>query len=238
MQFTHFPQSTWATSYYGPTCGLGMVIDQLNPSHPRRIGLVGLGTGTVATYGQSRGIVRIYEIDPQVERIARTRFSYLAHSAAQVEVVMGDARLSMERELARGEPQDFDVLVLDAFSSDAIPVHLLTVEAFAVYLKHLDPKGVIAVHTSNRYLNLRPEVEALARHFGLYAMSITDSPPKADWWVFPSTWVLVTHNQALLANDEMLSAASPPDLSPDRISLWTDDRASIYEVLRHKKTAN
>lgn len=232
LQFVDFPQCTWPTSYYGPSSGLGLAIAHLELSHPRRIGLVGLGTGTVASYGQSRGSVRIYEIDPQVERIARTRFTYLEHSAARIDVIMGDARLSMERELAHGEPQHFDVLVLDAFTSDAIPVHLLTAEAFATYLQQLEPNGVIAVHISNRYLDLRPVVENLARHFHLYSATISDHPPEKDWWLFPTRWVLVTRNSALLANDEIMDETLPPDLSPDHVGLWTDDHTSLFEILR------
>jgi len=235
MQFTEAPQSLWATSYYGASSGLGLALEHLEVQHPRRIGLVGLGTGTVAVLGQSRGAVRIYEIDPQVVRIARTRFSYLENSAAHTEVVMGDARLSMERELARGERQHFDVLVLDAFSSDAIPVHLLTAEAFAVYLQHLEPNGVIAVHISNRYLNLRPVVENLARHFGLYSATIDDSPPEKNWWLFKTRWVLVTRNRALLVNDEILDSALPVDLEPDQVGLWTDDRTSLLAIVRRPK---
>lgn len=232
LQFTDSPQSTWATTYYGPNSGLGLAIQHLARTHPLQLGLVGLGSGTAAIYGESRGRVRIYEIDPQVERIARTRFTYLARSAAQVDVIMGDARLSMERELASGGPQHFDVLALDAFTSDAIPIHLLTAEAFAIYLRHLAPDGVIAVHISNRHLRLRPVVENLARHFGLTAVTITDDPPKAKWWLDPTTWVLVTRNRALLADEEIQDAASGPDLRPNRVGLWTDDHASLFPILR------
>jgi hypothetical protein len=231
LQFTASPQCAWPTSYYGETSGLGEAMETLPVAPRRRIGLVGLGTGTAAMWGRAGGTVHIYEIDPQVERLARTQFTYLARSAAQVDVVLGDARLSMERELAEGHPQHFDVLALDAFSSDAIPVHLLTVEAFAVYLQHLEPDGIIAVHTSNRYLNLRPVVENLARHFGLHAVAIRDDPPDKHWWLFRTTWILVTRNRAVLSNPAIQLAASPPEPRPD-IGLWTDDHASVYEILK------
>ncbi|HWA87782.1 MAG TPA: fused MFS/spermidine synthase [Opitutus sp.] len=230
LQFTEFPQCTWPTSYYGNTSGLGLALEDLATA-PRRIGMVGLGTGTVAAYGRTGETIRIYEIDPQVERLARSRFTYLARSVAHVEVVMGDARLSMERELAEHRPQNYDLLALDAFSSDAIPVHLLTVEAFQVYLRHLKPRGVIAVHTSNRYLNLRPVVENIARHLGLEAVTISDDPPSRRWWEFRSTWILVTRNYGLLARSDIQLAASSPDPQPE-IGVWTDDHASVYEILK------
>ena len=194
--------------------------------------MVGLGTGTVATYGRIGDRVRIYEIDPQVEHLARTRFTYLARSPANIRVVMGDARVSMERELAAHEPQGFDVLALDAFTSDAIPVHLLTKEAFEIYLQHLKPDGVIAVHTSNRYLDLEPVVKRLAAHFGLSVVTIVDNPPSNKWWIFRTTWMLVTRNRALLARPEIENAADKYEPSSRTASLWTDDHASLYEILK------
>lgn len=235
LQFTAPDKSAWPTSYYGETSGVGRVLRELSRdprSPPRRIGLVGLGTGTVAIYGQRGGTVRIYEIDPRVEHLARTRFSYLAQSAADVTVVIGDARLSLERELARHEPQQFDVLALDAFSSDSIPIHLLTMEAVQLYLQHLKPDGVIAVHTSNRYLNLEPVVENLARHFGLAAAIVSDDPPSTSWWLFRSTWILVTKNKALLSRPSLEAAIFDPEPPTDEIGLWTDDHASLYEILK------
>lgn len=232
LQFAEPPQADWPTTYYGETSGFGRVLAQLPPLPRRRLGLVGLGTGTIASYGRVGDVLRIYEIDPQVERLARSRFTYLARSPARIEVVMGDARLSLERELARGEPQQFDVLALDAFSSDAIPVHLLTAEAFSVYLRHLRPDGVLAIHTSNRYLDLRPVVENLARHFGLASVTIADSPPAKKWWLFRTTWILVTRNAELLARDALQPAPDEPVIPRDQVGLWTDDHSSIYEILR------
>ena len=175
--------------------------------------------------------MRIYEINPAVERLARSRFTYLAHCPATVDVVMGDARLSMERELAAGQPQQFDLIALDAFSSDAIPVHLLTREAFRLYFKELKPNGVIAVHTSNRYLDLRPVVENLARYFALDIAVISDDDPK-DPWVYRSTWILATKDHTLLAGEEISAAAELPSFVPSPVGLWTDDRTSLVEILR------
>lgn len=233
LQFVSAPQSTWPTSYYAETSGVGLAIESLPPLPRRNLGVVGLGTGTLASYGRVGDHVRIYEIDPQVERVARSHFTYLEHSPAQVEVVLGDARLSLERELAAGQSQQFDVLALDAFSSDAIPVHLLTVEAFATYLRHLKPDGTIAVHTSNRYLDLEPVVKNLADHFNLQSVVISDSPPSKKWWVFRTTWILVTRNEALLQSAPVTKAREEAEPSTRTVGLfWTDDHASVFQILK------
>lgn len=235
LQFVNPPQSLWTTSYYTEASGVGLAAAHFNRDPrrlPRRIGLVGLGTGTVAMYSEPGDAVRIYEIDPAVERIARTHFSYLANARGDVSIVLGDARLSMERELAAGQPQEFDLLALDAFSSDAIPAHLLTIEAFRTYVQHLKPNGVIAVHTSNRYLDLEPVVENAARELGLESAIISDTPPEKSWWMFRSTWILVTNNKSLLASDEIQIHRDAYEPSDRQIQLWTDDHASLYEVLK------
>lgn len=230
LQFAELPQAIWPTTYYGDTSGVGLAIHHAGKAGARRIGLVGLGTGTVAIHGEPGDTMHIYEIDPQVERLARTRFRYLEFSQAKVEVVLGDARLSMERELANHQLQQFDVLALDAFSSDAIPVHLLTIEAFQLYLAHLKPDGVIAVHTSNRYLDLEPVVENAARQLGLRAAVIADDQ-KDEWWVYRTTWILVTKNQALL-DTPVIHAMTDPSPSTRKAALWTDDHASVVEILK------
>lgn len=235
LQFVAEPQASWPTSYYGEESGVGLALGFFirDPRHaPRTIGLVGLGVGTVATYGRAGEKVRIYEINPRVETIARNQFTYLKRSEAEVKVVMGDARLSMERELANHESQQFDVLALDAFSSDAIPVHLLTREAFAVYFQHLKPNGILAVHTSNRYLKLEPVVARLAREFGYEAVDISDNPPDEKWWLFRSTWVLVTKNRELLETEPFASSILAHETDASEKSLWTDDYSSLYEVLK------
>ena len=232
LQFTGEPQATWPTTYYAESSGIGLTLEHLPPLPRRNIGLVGLGTGTIASYGRIGDNVRIYEIDPLVEELARTRFTYLARSPSNIEVVLGDARLSMERELAAEKPQAFDVLALDAFSSDAIPVHLLTKDAFDIYLAHLKPNGVIAVHTSNRYLDLEPVVHALAKEFGLKVVTIIDNPPSKKWWVFRTTWMLLTKNEALLDRPEIRDVANIYEPSDRSVPLWTDDHASLFEILK------
>ncbi|WP_438481627.1 spermidine synthase [Oleiharenicola lentus] len=218
------------TSYYGATSGVGRALDLLKGQ--RRIGLVGLGVGTLATYGQEGDTLHFYEINADIVSLAREHFTYLDQSPAKVEIALGDARLVMEQELARGEKQNFDLLALDAFSSDAIPVHLLTKEAFGIYLQHMRPGGVIAVHISNRYLDLRPVVEALAKHYQLHFATIDDQPEPDQWWLYGSTWVLLSTDKTFLEQSDIAdSAQEPPDATANYV-LWTDDHASMLKVLK------
>ena len=186
------------TTYYWGGSGIGLVL----VNHPRygrgmRVGVLGLGVGTLAAYGRSGDVYRFYEINPLVLRLANGQggyFSFLRDSAADVRVVPGDARISLERELAAGERQRFDVLVLDTFNSDAIPVHLITREAFAVYLEHLSPEGVIAAHISNQHLDLTPVLWQVALEYGLRmvlirvpALAEQDASSPSEWMVLPVT---------------------------------------------------
>ena len=232
LQFRDPLLSILPTTYYGETSGVGRAIRNFTgPAQPRRYGLVGLGTGSLATYGEAGDLMRIYEINPEVERLARSRFRYLEQSASTVEVVLGDARLSLEQELIAGQRHEFDLLALDAFSSDAIPVHLLTREAMALYLAHMKADGVIAVHISNRYLDLEPVVENLARHFGLGFAIINDGEPE-NWWVYRTTWILLSRNQAFLDQAAITDFSSAPPSLENEVGLWTDEQASLFKVLR------
>lgn len=232
LQYTAADKAMWHTTYYGEHSGVGLALRHLQtPPGSRRIGLVGLGTGTLASYGTAGDYLRIYEINPAVVRLARTRFTYLSRCPARVDIVMGDARLSMEHELRAGRPQRFDLLALDAFSGDAIPVHLLTREAFAVYLREINPDGIIAVHISNRYLDLRPVVERLAREFGLETATIDDDDEKRAW-IYPTTWVLVTRDGKWLDQPAIAAVAAPSESPPRAPPLWTDDYASLVRILR------
>jgi hypothetical protein len=230
LQFVKPEKAMMATSYYAESSGVGRAIVSL-PETPRRIGLVGLGTGSLAVYGRSGDYMRIYEINPAVETLAREQFKYLSYAQSKVDVVMGDARLMMERELAENQPQAFDLLALDAFSSDAIPVHLLTKEAFEIYLKHLTPDGVLAIHISNRYLDLQPIVERLADHFGLNVVTISDDD-EPEWWIYATTWMIVTRNKAFLESERIKDVAELPDTSRKAPPLWTDDYASLYSIMK------
>jgi hypothetical protein len=230
MQFVKPEKSVKPTTYYNDTSGVARGINLL-PEGPRNLGLVGLGTGTLAAYGRKGDTLRIYEINPEVERLAREQFKYLEYCQAKVDVVMGDARLMMEQEVAENRAQQFDLLALDAFSSDAIPVHLLTKEAFEIYLKHLKPGGLIAVHISNRYLDLRPVVEKLAAHFGMHVATISDDD-EPEWWIYATTWMLLTKDKALLEHDTIRDHQDIEEETNPSFPLWTDDFASLYSIMK------
>jgi hypothetical protein len=199
-----------------------------NARGPLRVGLVGLGTATLTAYGRPGDYIRIYEINPQVQHLATTRFKYETSCQGKVEIALGDARLSMERDL----PQQFDVLALDAFSSDAIPVHLLTKEAFDVYQRHLKTNSIVAVHISNHYLDLEPVVANLAKQFG-YQMAIIDFDENdEEWWQYSSTWILLTHDQSLLDRPAIQEAKKKTRFSTRKVPLWTDDFTSLFQILK------
>jgi spermidine synthase len=212
------------TSYYTRDSGIGLALDLCCGSGPRRIGVVGLGAGSLAAYGKEGDVIRFYEIDPLVERVARRDFTYLSDTPARVDVVLGDARLSLEHE----PPQRYNVLAVDAFSGDAIPVHLLTSEAFALYKRHLAPGGIIAVHVSSHFLDLPPLVKLEAGHAGMSAVLISvDEDP--DSFGYASDWVLVSADKDFLARRE-ISAAKSEIKMPPRLRLWTDDDNSLLPV--------
>jgi SAM-dependent methyltransferase len=238
LQFTSPGRRMTPTTYYVPGSGVGLVMNHFRTNAPRHVGLVGLGTGTLAAYGRKGDGFRIYEINPVVVELAGPRgtsFSFVSNSAAHVQIVLGDARLSMEREA----DQHFDVLALDAFSSDAIPVHLLTREAFEIYLRHLKPDGVLAVHISNRYLDLEPVVMTLVEHFNLYAEIIDreeeelEEDAGAYTGAYGSTWVLISRSDTFLKSSEIRSLASETDPSLRHRRLWTDDDSNLFDILRY-----
>jgi spermidine synthase len=220
---------TMPTTYYGHQTGVGLAIDLCCRGRPRRIGVVGLGTGTLAAYGRPGDVIRFYDINPAVEPVARRYFTYLRNSRAAIEVVPGDARVSLAAE----PPQRYDVLAIDAFSGDAIPVHLITSEALEVYKRHLAAGGVVAFHISNRYLNLAPIVQQLADHAGMQTSFISSEDDKADD-VFSADWVLVTNNADLLGvlkfEKDRETIAVPPGLRR-----WTDDYNSLLPILKLKR---
>jgi hypothetical protein len=214
------------TTYYTASSGIGRAIESLHPRlEPLKVGIIGLGTGTIATWGAKGDVYRFYDINPAVIEIARRDFTYLADSAATIETPLGDARLVLERE----PPQGFDVLAIDAFSSDAIPVHLITSEALAIYRKHMKPSGIIAFHVTNRYLDLVPVVEALANAHGLATAFISDNGD--DNLASRSDWVLLTKNFKALQKPIIADAATPIEPRRDW-RLWTDDFNNLVQVLK------
>jgi hypothetical protein len=216
-----------ATTYYGPETGVGLAIRSLDPNTPRHIGVIGLGAGTLASYGRLGDRLRFYEINPLDIRLAHSQFSYLADCQAQLDIVLGDARLSLERE----PDQNFDVLAVDAFSSDSIPVHLLTVEAFRLYFRHIKPEGALAVHVSNLYLNLEPIVELAAKALGKQTREI-DTEDDADvTGVFAATWVLVTGNPQFFDKPEFKGPA-PKLIAKNGLRMWTDDYSNLFRILK------
>jgi hypothetical protein len=215
-----------ATTYYGHDSGVGLAIDNCCVGRARRIGVIGLGTGTLAAYGQPGDVIRFYDLNPAVEPIARKYFTYLRDSPARIEVVNGDARVSLAGEA----PQKYDVIAVDAFSGDAIPVHLITIQALELYKRHLNAGGIVAFHISNRYLDLAGVVKQIADMAGMktaFISSAEDLPHD----VFSSDWVLVTTNDSFLTLPAIKDAAEPIKV-PRRLRLWTDDYNSLLPILR------
>jgi SAM-dependent methyltransferase len=204
------------TAYYGRKAGAGLVLSQPKPV---RAGLIGLGVGTLAAYARPGDLYRYYELNPQVIDLARSEFTFLREARGVVELVAGDGRLSLERD----PPQNFDVLVVDAFSGDSIPVHLLTREAFALYRRHLKPDGVLALHISNASLDLSPVVERLAAAIGHTAYLVADQGDSANW-LFPSYWALVPMGNA--------PAGWKPIAPRPDFPVWTDDYSNLLRILR------
>ncbi len=214
------------TTYYGPNSGIGISIRAKEQSgHALRVGVIGLGTGTIAAYGRPGDYYRFYEINPLVPWLAHTQFHFLGDSKAKVDIAMGDARLSLEREA----PEHFDVLAVDAFSSDSIPVHLLTREAMKLYFHHLKPDGILAVHISNRYLDLEPVLAGESRAMGTVARLVdTEDDDSQD--VFGATWVLMTSPAAGFDDFETRNSTEISDTR--HVRLWTDDYSNLYQILK------
>lgn len=234
-QATTPSQRLQPTTYYGSTSGVGRAIRAQREALGRlNIGAVGLGVGTLAAYGRPGDVLRIYELNPAVLDIARRQFSYLSDTPAAVAPVLGDGRLSLEHELAAGQfsrPEAlFDVLVLDAFSGDAVPMHLLTREAFATYARVTKPGGVIAFHVSNRYLDLAPIIGQVSRTAG-YASVLVSDRPAGQSALLPSDWVLAALPANALHAPAIGAAATPIEARPG-LRLWTDDFTSAIWILK------
>ena len=243
----------WPTAYYGPKSGVG-VASRFHParadaSRQFRVGVVGLGVGTMAAYANTRidpeltdddyvlprrdaipDYLRFYELNPLVVEWAHNQFTFLGDAAsrgADIDVFLGDARIVLEGQLRRDEAQRFDLLAIDAFSSDAIPIHLLTEESFKIYVGHLQRDGILALHVTNRYVDLIPVVARLAKAVGMNAIYI-ENYADDDRSVESSDWILLTNNQAFLDTVAMYEDEEP---MPPPGPLWTDDFSSVYEII-------
>jgi hypothetical protein len=213
-------------TYFCPASGIGRAM-RAQEGAPRRIGILGLGCGTLAAYGKAGDTLRIYEINPQVLQIAQREFTYLSDTPAKVEVTMGDGRLSLEAET----PQQFDMLVMDAFSGDSVPVHLVTREAFATYFRHLKPGGILAVNVTNTYLNLAPVMERAAAAFGKVALYYAYNAEDDDAMCFSCAWTLVMDPATARRHQSLYDRAVV--LKPARnFRTWTDDFSNLYSILR------
>jgi spermidine synthase len=213
------------TTYYAPDSGIGLALASCCGERARRIGVVGLGVGTVAAYGRQGDSIRFYEINPAVRPIAENWFTYLRQSKAKLTFAEGDARTSLSQEQSQG----FDVLAIDAFSGDAIPLHLLTVEAMAIYRRHLAPGGVLAFHISNQYVDLEPELAALANATGMQAKRVTSAAvePRGE---FQASWILLTDSPDFFAQQELATAVQLKELKG--VKAWTDDASSLLRLVR------
>ena len=224
-QFLQPEKSRIPTTYYGPDSGVGKAIRIARQSGKVRVGVIGLGTGTLAAYGNANDDFTFYEINAQDEWVARHEFSYLPDCAAQTRVVLGDARLSLESEPA----QNFDVLAVDAFSSDSIPIHLLTREAFGEYFRHLKPNGILAVHVSNRYVDLQPVVGAGAAACNKTALVVWQEA-REESAENASQWVLVSDRDNF-ARLPLLQDATPPH-TRDGFRPWTDGFSNLFQLVK------
>lgn len=225
-QWLHASRRRQPTTYYCETSGVGRVMELLPADRPRRVGMVGLGTGTLATYGRRGDVYRVYEINPQVVRLAETEFSFVPDSPAEVTIVLGDARLRLETE----PPQGFDLLAVDAFSGDSVPAHLLTREALELYARHLGPGGILALHLSNRFIDFEPVVAAGAHALGRPALNVLGDGDAARL-CYDSQWILIPPADARTRYPTLFPLGAVLEPTPG-FRPWTDERWSLFPVLR------
>jgi L-ascorbate metabolism protein UlaG (beta-lactamase superfamily) len=215
-------------AYYGPQSGVGETLQALQKTGPIRVGAVGLGVGTLAAYARPGDQFTFYELNGDVERLARKHFTYLSDAQGETKVVLGDARLSLES----ATPQAFHALVLDAFTGDAPPAHMLTEEAFVIYQRHLRPDGVIAFHITNRRVDLMPVVQALADRFGYQVVRVF-TPWDGDKLLFRSDWVMLSKNLAFIASvPSVPPPANQPESQVRAPVLWSDHYNNLFALLR------
>ncbi|NCW00970.1 MAG: hypothetical protein EBW20_03855 [Betaproteobacteria bacterium] len=223
------PFEMMPATYYSPGSGYGRLFEAM-PEGPKRVGLIGLGAGALAAYAKEGDQWVIYEINPAVVRLAKKEFSFLQRMKAPYEIVLGDGRLALEREA----PRQYDVLAVDAFSGDSIPMHLLTKEAMAAYVKHLAPGGVIVFQATNRFVDLQPVAKRLADAFGLQAVLIEDSP---DFKTGPERWYLNTDQIVMTKNKALFEHPAFKEAKQiklrDDVGVFTDDHSNLLRILKH-----
>jgi hypothetical protein len=218
--------------YFGPGSGYGRVftsLREMQPKKPLKVGVIGLGAGVIAAWMKPGDELVFYEISPRVIDIAQREFTFLQDTPAKTEVVLGDGRLSLEREA----PRQYDVMGIDAFSGDSIPMHLVTREAMAIYLKHLKPDGVIVFQATNRFIDLLPVVRGLAAEFGLQAVNVADLPDGAEgaeYWYSSTDQVIVTRNVALLSWPAL--AEGSEEIADKGIPVFTDAHHNLLRILK------
>jgi len=225
-QFLTPPRRDIPTTYYSVESGVGIAIREKQKAGPMRVGVIGLGTGTTAAYGRAGDYYRFYEINPLVREIALSSFTFLSDCKCRVDIVLGDARLSLEREA----PENFDLLAVDAFSSDSIPVHLLTREAMLLYYRHLKRGGILAVHISNRYLDLRPIVQGIAAATGHVARMVSNGR-NDELAITPAEWMLVTAAEPGF-DDEIVKQSVVIEAGQRKLRLWSDEYSNLLQILR------
>jgi len=224
-QYLREPRRREPVTYFCPESGIGRGMEA-QEGKTRRIGILGLGCGTLAAYGRPGDTLRIYEINPQVLEIANNEFTYIRDTPAKVEVALGDGRLLLESEPS----QHFDMLVMDAFSGDSVPVHLITKEAFATYFRHLKADGILAVNISNAYLDLEPVMERAASAFGKLALAYHYTPTD-DSYCFSCSWALIMDRSVADAHPQLLRDAKV--LRPEsKFRIWTDEFSNIFGILK------
>jgi spermidine synthase len=233
LQFLDPARRMEPNAYYTARTGIALAL-QRHPKReagsPLRIGVLGLGVGTIAAWGQPDDVIRFYEINPQVIEIARNYFTFLDESPATTEIVTGDGRLELEREVSAGTAERFDVLAIDAFSGDAVPVHLLTREGVALYWRALEADGILAFNITNRYLDLAPVVRGVAREFDKQVVQVISAGTGEG--ALQSDWMLLTSNQEFLTTLRGPQQAEARQAPNPRTLLWTDSFSNLFEVLR------
>lgn len=225
IQFMSPEKRLLPTAYFAAASGMGIAMKQL-PAGPRHVGIVGLGAGTMATYARQGDQYKYYEINPQVEDLARKEFRFLTDSPGMVEIKIGDGRLLLEQE----PNQQFDLLAVDAFSGDSIPIHLLTLEAMKLYFRHLKPDGILAFHVSNLYLDIPQVIDKAGRALGKNTIVIVNQEDEKKK-IFQAEWVLMASNPAVLNTPEIRKAGRKVEPRPD-LRLWTDDYSNLFQILQ------